>query len=226
MAKSLSILILTHNRPKLFDRCINAIIPHLNDDVEVIVNNDSNDIIEIEHPQITYHYNKFNNMSMIYEFLLNESVGEYIYFAEDDDYVTNSIFELRLDSDMIIGNYYPRYSPSWKLECMSHYKDDLMSPEDFADVIHLKHLQLSQFIFKRSTIIDFVFPMDNNIHNDINLVMHAASNSGRINTINRIMFHQTTDGGDNVSFPETTTEVVISKSLDFVEDYELFNTTT
>ena len=89
----LSILLLTHNRPELFDRAIRAIIPQLKEGIEVIVNNDSNDIREISHPLITYRYRKFINLSDIYKFLFNQSKGEYVYFAEDDDYVTDDFIK-------------------------------------------------------------------------------------------------------------------------------------
>ena len=45
----LSVLIPTHKRPKLFIRCLNSVLNTLDElDFEVIVNNDSNDITEIE----------------------------------------------------------------------------------------------------------------------------------------------------------------------------------
>ena len=48
----LSILILTHNRPKLFKRCIKSVIKNLPDfDIEILVNNDSNDIEEVYRAQ-------------------------------------------------------------------------------------------------------------------------------------------------------------------------------
>lgn len=226
MAKSLSILVLTHNRPDLFDRCIKAIIPQLGDNVNVIVNNDSNDINEIEHPQIVYHYNKFDNISMIYEFLLNEATGDYVYFAEDDDYIVNTFKYIPLKHDLIMGNYMPTYKPNYMLVCMSLRKDLVLTPKEFVDGLDMEHLQLSQFIFKRDTIKNFKFPMDNNIHNDINLVLHSASNSTLIASINKIMFYQTIDGGDNISFPETNSSVKIDKSMTFLNNYELFNTKT
>jgi hypothetical protein len=226
MAKSLSILILTHDRPELFTRCINAIVPQLNDDIEVIVNNDSNDITEVVHPNITYHYNKFDNISMIYEFLLNESTSDYVYFAEDDDFVIETFSDIKLENDIIVGNYYPTYEPNYLLVCMSLRKDKLLSPTEFIDTLNIEHLQLSQFIFKRDTIKDFVFPMDNNIHNDINLVLHSVSNSTVISSINKIIYYQTIDGGDNISFPSTTTKVDIDVSLEFLNHYEIYRTKT
>ena len=57
----LSILILTHNRPDLFQRCLHSVLSQLDDrtDVEIIVNNDSNDIREINDSRVTYYYKSF-----------------------------------------------------------------------------------------------------------------------------------------------------------------------
>ena len=53
----LSILILTHNRPLLFERCINSVLNNLpNYDIEILVNNDSNDITEIHNDKVNIYY--------------------------------------------------------------------------------------------------------------------------------------------------------------------------
>ena len=79
----LSILILTHNRPKLFKRCIDSVIKNLPDfDIEILVNNDSNDIEEVYSENITikYFYKKYKELGETYRFLYFESKGEYIFF--------------------------------------------------------------------------------------------------------------------------------------------------
>jgi hypothetical protein len=196
---NLSILILTHQRPKLFERCINSVLPYLDDILEVIVNNDSGDIEEITHPSITYHYNRFEFLSEIYEFLYRESKGEYIYFLEDDDYLASGFSTIKLEGDLIIGNYYPTYKPDYAFACMSSIRNGPINIKD----INLERLQLSQFIFKRDSMCDFIFPEDSNIHNDIRLVQHVAA--GRIiKGINKIIYYQTTDGGDNISFTQSS----------------------
>jgi hypothetical protein len=43
--------------------------------------------------------------------------------------------------------------------------------------------------------------MDSDIHNDIRLVRYAASQSASIQTLNKVFYYQTIDGGDNISFP-------------------------
>ena len=197
----LSILILTHNRPHLFTRCIQSVISQITPGVEVIVNNDSRDILEIEHPQVRYHYNKFDNLSAVYQFLLMQAQGAYVYFLEDDDYLTPTFINtLKYDADMIVGDYFPMYETVNKLVFPRIYKDALINPKMFLLELNEEHLQLSQHVYKRSTIMDFTFPNDNNVHNDILLTKHAAGNSSIIRTVNKVFYHQTIDGGDNISF--------------------------
>jgi len=197
----LSILILTHNRPKLFTRCLESVLTQLNDDVEVIVNNDSNDITEIDHPQVTYHYNKFASLCEVYKFLLEQAQGEYVYYLEDDDYLLPDFVQtLEFETDMIVGNYFPTYETKDKLILPRIYKEDYLRPDEFLAQLNEEHLQLSQHVFKRHTILDFNFANDSNIHNDIMLAKHAALNSHYITTTGKIFYCQTIDGGDNISF--------------------------
>ncbi len=223
----LSILIPTHNRPALFDRCIHSVLKQIDKDVEVIVNNDSRDIKPIIHPQVKYFYNKFDNLSQIYQFLLAQASGEYVYFLEDDDHLAKDFFDVNIDADLLGGNYYPCYDTSCLLAIMKQCKDRQFGDFDtFANQVNLEHLQLSQYIFKKSTIDDFEFPMDNNVHNDINLVLHAARNSKSIRTMSKVLFYQTIDGGDNISFDGSNSKINTTKSLDFLEQYGIQQTTS
>jgi hypothetical protein len=142
-----------------------------------------------------------------------------VYFLEDDDYLVKG-FDVPLVADIVAGNYCPTYDTKDKLTFMRLFEDKLMLSEDFTKSLNLEHLQLSQFIFKRDTIKDFVFPMDNNVHNDINLVMFAASNAKQILTLNKVFFYQTIDGGDNISFEGTTKELDVIASMHFLREYQ------
>lgn len=204
----LSFLIPTHNRPKLFNRCLTAILDQLTPDMEVIVNNDSNDIEEIDHPQVNYHYNKFEHLSHVYRFLLEQSKGEYVYYSEDDDYVVKDFTSIPLDADLIAGNFYPTYQKDIQIiKCMTLYSDSVYDdPKKFVEYTNLYYLQLSQYIFKKETVKDFEFRDDSDIHNDIRLLLHAAKKSQKLKTMNKVFFYQTIDGLDNISFdalPET-----------------------
>jgi glycosyltransferase involved in cell wall biosynthesis len=221
----LSILILTHNRPKLFKRCLESVLDQITPNVEILVNNDSCDIEEIDHPQVKYYYCNPNSLCEIYKFLLEQSQGEYVYYLEDDDYLTKDFLSIKLDADLIVGNYYPTYKTADILISMTMYKDAEITSQQFITNLNTEHLQLSQHIYTRSHIADFDFPMDSNIHNDIRLTLHAASKTKTIHTLNKVFFYQSTDGGDNISFPESISRVNITKSLNFLEKYEIFGTT-
>lgn len=197
----LSILIPTHNRPHLFNRCLLSVLGQITPDVEVIVNNDSDDITEVAHAQVAYHYNKFDSLCEVYQFLLQQATGEYVYFLEDDDYLSTTFMtDISLTADMFAGNYYPMYETTDKLVLPRIYKDAFMTAQEFLDNLNEEHLQLSQHIYKRVTIEDFAFPKDSHINNDILLTKHALNKSTTIETTRCILYHQTVDGGDNISF--------------------------
>jgi organic radical activating enzyme len=212
----LSVLILTHNRPQLFSRCLASLLDQITPDVEVIVNNDSQDITEISHSQVTYHYQKFNNLSSTYEFVFNQARGEYVYFLEDDDYLTKDFLDTALDADLIAGNYFPTYSTKDLVNFLKLNTDNRPNLQQFITNINLEDLQLGQHIFKRSSIANFDWGTDNNVHNDIRLVMHAANNSDSIRTTRKVFYYQTVDGGDNISFEGTVPSIAVTKSMDFM----------
>lgn len=222
----LSILIPTHRRPELFKRCLESVIKQLPDDVQVVVNNDSADICEIDHPNVIYWYRQYDSLSEVYQFLLSRASGEYVYFLEDDDYLYDGFFDTKLDCDLICGNYLPTYKPSHILDYIGHYKNTMLTFDEFCNHMSLWHLQLSQFIFKRAHIESFDFVPDNNVHNDIRLALHAAKHAKTIKSVARTFFHQTVDGGDNISFSNSNSTLNISRSLEFLKDYGLQDTKT
>ena len=187
----LSILILTHNRPKLFKRCLNSVLNNLPKYVEIIVNNDSNDIIEIDHLQVTYHYYKSNNLSNVYKFLLDKSNNDMIMYLEDDDYLVKTFWKnftryFRKDIDLYYMNYIPVAN------------SDLKIGKEFKIEKENNLFQLSQIIFNKNNVSSF--PDDNNIYNDWKLFQQVKTN--KIQLIKVPMFVQTTDGHDNISFKE------------------------
>jgi hypothetical protein len=178
------------------------VLHQLDSDVEIIVNNDSFDIEEIQHPQVTYHYQRFDNLSMVYKFLLQQAKGEHVYFLEDDDHVVKDFLNIELNADLIAGNYFATYSEQECLSGLTLYRNRQYSTaEEFFFNTNIEYLQLGQYIFRKKCIEDFVFPMNSHIHNDQLLVEHAASRSTSIQTLNKVFYYQTIDGGDNISFP-------------------------
>ena len=204
----LSILIPTHNRPKLFERCIRYVIDNCPSDVEVIVNNDSNDINEIKNNNnIKYYYKKLQ-LTDIYKFLVQKAHGDFVYFLEDDDYLSPNFYSkikdfLNSENDLIIGKYY---------SC-----DKSIDISD--DVLRIQHLrkdfciedemfQLGQVIFKRSLFKDFEWFKDNDNHNDYKMTKYFLEKYKYI-IVNRVFYIQTDDGKDNISFPEYQSEKLI-----------------
>ncbi len=185
----ISILILTHNRPKLFKRCLLSVLNNLPNNVRIIVNNDTKDIQEINHSQVHYYYYKNNNLSKIYEFLLNKSPYNKVMFLEDDDYVVDQFWKhIDTSYDMHYMNYVPVD------------KRDLKLGKEFQIETENNLFQLSQIIFKKDYITKF--PDGNNIYNDWKLFQDVLKSSKNIKIIKTPMFIQTTDGKNNISFKE------------------------
>lgn len=197
----LSILILTHNRPELFQRCLQSALSNIPDNVEILVNNDSFDIEEIKHTRVSYFYGKAGNLSEIYEFLADKAKGEYIYYLEDDDYLNSNFYDtvmpyLNNDYDIIGANYYPTWNDKWILPCTTSMNLEFKLDDDV--------FQLGQFIMKANLVKSWQFPDDSHIHNDRKLVEYILTLTDKVMNIPKIIYYQTTDGGDNISFPESS----------------------
>ena len=179
----ISILILTHNRPELFKRCINSVINSNPKNYEILVNNDSHDITEIQGENIRYYYQKHYDLSSTYKFLFDNAKGDYIYFLEDDDYIIKDFWRY------IDYSYNINYLNYLKYEAVKNIKTKFKIEtvnEDF---------QLSQILFQKALVKKF--PIGNNIYNDWELFQSIKNTS--INIVPKIMFIQTQDGKDNIS---------------------------
>ena len=189
----LSVLIPTHNRSKLFIRCLNSVLNTLDGlDFEVIVNNDSNDITEIEDLRVKYFYNKFNNLTEIYKFLSDNANGKFVYFLEDDDVMMKSfrkVFSL-LNDKVICGSY---FHEDKYLDLHQRITKFSSESSDF---------QLSQVVFKKEDL-NFSNLLDkcngNCIYNDYYLFKNSVKD---FEEVSFCFYRQTTDGYDNISFKE------------------------
>jgi len=206
----LSVLILTHNRPKLFTRAIMSVLNNLPEyNIEIIVNNDTHDIDEIysDVVSIQYYYHQHDDLSSIYKNLFYAATGEYIFYLEDDDYIRPNFFtNLDLADDLIFMEYisepliskvgaYCSYKIISKNREHAKYRDIDM----FIDLFDDEEFQLSQICFRKN-LVD-TFPSGNNLNNDYELFKHIAKNCKNFKYINEQMWVQTTDGNDNISFP-------------------------
>jgi len=193
-----SILIPTHNRPELFQRCIASVQRGmLGADYEIIVNNDSRDIEEVERYNIKYYYMRNDNLGMIYKFLFDRGNGEYVYYMEDDDIMDPNFYErIKLfNEDIMFGNYVPF---EWNKSFIEYMRSrPQSSKEDFLETFDPHHFQLCQIMFRKSALADADFPTDNNLQNDF-LLFERLQGSFRV--VNNFFYKQTIDGGDNISF--------------------------
>ena len=181
----LSVLILTHNRSKLFERCIQSVLLNKPAWAEILVNNDTSDITEI--PGATYYYEKNpDDISKTYKHLFDAAIGEFIYYLEDDDYVVSNFWDI-ISNDLGNDNLMYQYVPE---KDMNLYFERFIYNPDIN-----RHFQLGQIAFKKKDLDPF--PEGNDIEND--WALKESLKSGCI-SIPKPIFVQTLDGGDNMSF--------------------------
>lgn len=211
----LSILILTHNRPKLFTRAISSVLDNLPEyDIEILANNDTDDIDEIydDRVSIQYHYFQHDDLSCVYKYLFDLATGEFIYYLEDDDYIMRNFFsslDLTVDinfmeyiSEPLIEDLGPYHS--FKKIAKSRDIDHKNNAKVFVDQFDDEEFQLGQIVFRKTLVSSF--PTGNNICNDYVLFKHIAKCESILKYIYEPTWVQTTDGHDNISFPNLNTD--------------------
>lgn len=195
----LSFLLLTHNRPTQFIRCVESILQYeFPFSIEIVVNNDSCDITEIIDPRINYSYYKSHDISDLYRSVYERASGKYVYFIEDDDFITDGFYQYfsksLYDADMHICLYdiLNKKIQSQLLNSVVRWKAGKIEMPN--------HFQLSQMVFKK--ILDLPFPSGNEITNDVvlynNVRNHVIENGGNISFSSNRIFHKTI-GNDNMS---------------------------
>lgn len=200
----ISILILTHKRPKLFERCIHSVLKNKPKDAEILVNNDTKDIIEI--PGATYFYENNYDLSVIYNMLINKAKGKYIFFLEDDDYVVPNFWELVYSSmcdKTLFFNYIPH---NGMLEYFKRFKNKIKnttySKDYFFKICSEEHFQLSQIIFRKEDVTTLM--KGNFLDNDFKF-FKKINNDILYNE--KPIFIQTIDAKDNISFLKYNTDL-------------------
>lgn len=202
----ISVLIPTHNRPELFARCIESVFSAYEMfpvDLEIIVNNDSKDITEQKFSgiDIKYFYEQNQNLSTIYKKLFEESSGEYVYFLEDDDIMMCTFFrELsKWSEDILYFNYIPYKITKNFIDYFKYTSGEFESKEDFLANYDDFNYQFGQICFKKTCLQEGDFPTDNYIKNDFLIFKRL---SGTFKNIDKYLYKQTIDGGDNISFKD------------------------
>lgn len=171
---------------------------YYNIELEIIVNNDSNDITEIYKDKVIYQYKQSNNLSDLYRDLYIQSTKEYVYFLEDDDMISTDFFKTldQYNEDIFYFNYKPY---EWHKHFIKHfrYSDNDYDLDRFLYDYDDLDFQFSQICFKKECLCIDDFPKDNNLYNDFNIFRRLK---GSFRSINKFLYTQTIDGGDNISF--------------------------
>lgn len=210
----ISILILTHNRPHLFNRCINSVFKQQfpsDTSIEILVNNDTKDIEEIYHEKIIvkYFYETTEELSEIYRRLYMRSSGDYVYFLEDDDYLNGKFStSMSYTHDVYFHNYYssPLAHEHGMIGAINRVKQpieilNVKTVDEFRKIFKPRYFQLGQLCFRREIGRNF-FSIENRptqLSYDLQL-FKTFTNSTTIKYISTPTWVQTTDGGDNISF--------------------------
>lgn len=218
----LSILIPTHQRPLLFERCISSVYNNITQDllsrfdIEIIVNNDSNDVREIYHKDITtrYLYCNFSNIYKTYEMLYNAASGTHFVYLEDDDYFLPEFFtQVDLSYDINFVEYVKHKAwieidiRDYGLNVASKFRNRTFTYNNtFGEFINnniIGDFQLTQLICSKS-VCSFprqIYERDwkTDPHGDEDFLNNIIPTS-TLNYISKRCFVQTIDGGDNLTF--------------------------
>lgn len=201
----ISVLIPTHNRPQLFQRCIQSVFAahnHYPVDLEILVNNDSNDIEEVymEGISVNYSYLQTDNLGTIYKLLYDSASKEYVYYLEDDDIMSVNFFEVldKHNADIFYFNYTPYKVTRNFIQFFNYtkyYADN--TKEEFLENYDDFNFQFSQICFKKTSLPSGTFPETNYIKNDF-IIFKLLT--GSFQAIDAYLYKQTIDGKDNISF--------------------------
>ena len=180
----LSILIPTHNRPKLFTHCIKTALLAIKStdyQCEIIVNNDSSDIDHVYDSVVPIQYLEYKSPKLtdIYEKLYNVATGEYVCYLEDDDYyMRHMLKDINFNHDMYMTEYVsePLMRELGMVGAMNRLfvnrKIKCDTPAKYLSQFDNRDFQLGQVIFKRTAVS---FPENDHINNDIILPSNKTS---------------------------------------------------
>tara|TARA_R110002126_G_scaffold131395_1_gene275151 strand:- start:9085 stop:9753 length:669 start_codon:yes stop_codon:yes gene_type:complete len=214
----LIICLLTHNRPRSFKRSIQSIIDSYNYrkrnfDIEIIVNNDSNDIKELYYDNIktSYYYKQYKCLSQSYVDFFNMVGDNFIYFFEDDDILTNNFFDnINLNFDVNLVDY-KIHKEFLKLELKDTKHNEIIKQRKFKNykilkefLKHnkLKFLQMSQFILncKKFNLKYFIDNKNKYQLRELDeLFLLCMDKKSSVNVINKKCYIQGYDGS-NLTF--------------------------
>lgn len=204
----LSILILTHNRPELFNRALSSIFnTNVDSGLSIYVNNDTCDIQEIKSTDhdIKYYYKSYDDLTDTYKFLFDVADGEFVYYLEDDDYLLPGFFKnIDYNYDINFMEYVslPKINELGPIEGSKITKQvnisNSVTYDSFMKTFNDRYFQLGQILFRKSSLT--AFPTEKNyIKNDL-VVFNNLRKDSTLKYISQPTWVQTVDGGDNISF--------------------------
>jgi len=209
----ISVLIPTHNRPMLFERAIQSVFNTKTSlKLEIVVNNDSHDIREITGSiPVTYTYTHHEDLSKMYEGLIDRATGRMVCFLEDDDYMLPNYFDDIAHDDVYYIEYLsnPLIQETGLTQHMKRMNVNRSAMKcatllQFVETGDFRDFQLGQIVFNPDLITRF--PIGNNIENDYELFRNIANNAKTFKYLIGARWVQTTDGNDNISFDNLNTD--------------------
>lgn len=169
----LSILILTHNRPKLLEKAVESVARGDIRDVEVVILNTGEPFNPPDKWKVDYYYNPRLELTESYEFLIQKAKGEYSVFLEDDDrLIFNTIWDniLRYEHDLYLFNNYVNDEIGHKFVTTKIWSDQEFNSRELLQKIPKidsnGEYHLGQLVFKTDLAQAIEFPDSNCIGMD------------------------------------------------------------
>ncbi len=141
--KSLSIVIPVYNGQNFISKCVESIAEQNNDKIEIVIVNDgSTDNTELycnslteKYPFIKYFEKPNGGVSSARNFALDKIRGEYVWFVDADDSITNNAIDeiFKMESDLAIFNFTELNGDNEKKICLTEkdYLYELKSLDEF-----------------------------------------------------------------------------------------------
>lgn len=205
----INFLILTHNRPLQFEKCLESVLNVIeknNLEYKIIINNSSTkehldrykDYEDCEDSNLNIEiYYKSIDVNDIYPFLYSKVERGYIQFVEDDDILLDSVYNDYENYNLYIG-IYEAFDPKKTV-----YQIKEQSFNKLNNLKKFNYFQLSQMIFKYDKKLKF--PTSYHHEND-EFILNQLLSSIEEDKIKLIIKHFFKQGcyGDNLSYEEIT----------------------
>lgn len=166
--KRISVIVPVHNAEKYLEKCLNSIIPQLNDQDEILLMNDwstdsSTQICEEyskKYNNIFTQYNENGGPSKTRNLGIEKATGKYLLFIDADDYLKENYVHKMLEDienyELTVCSYSFVYEDLNKMQEQkySNKLGNLTIPKD--DFIKLYHVQLLNLVWNKIYRADIV----------------------------------------------------------------------